>query len=97
MRWNIKEPPEDLVSSLKKEFNTSHIIAKVMANRGLKSLESSKDFFSPSFDQLHDPFMMKNMDISVDRIKISKIKFQFLSLGIMMLMVQLAHHYYILD
>jgi len=63
MRWNIKEPPEDLVSSLKKEFNTSHIIAKVMANRGLKSLESSKDFFSPSFDQLHDPFMMKNMDI----------------------------------
>ncbi|MBT7494960.1 MAG: single-stranded-DNA-specific exonuclease RecJ [Candidatus Marinimicrobia bacterium] len=68
MRWNIKEPPEDLVSSLKKEFNTSHIIAKVMANRGLKSLESSKDFFSPSFDQLHDPFMMKNMDIAVDRI-----------------------------
>ena len=68
MRWNIKQPPEDLVSSLKQEFNTSNIIAKVIANRGIESLETSKDFFKPSFDQLHDPFMMKNMDIAVDRI-----------------------------
>ena len=68
MRWNIKQPPEDLVSSLKQEFKTSNIIAKVIANRGFESLETSKDFFKPSFDQLHDPFIMKNMDIAVDRI-----------------------------
>ncbi len=64
----IKAPDPELVSSLKQEFNTSDIIAKVMANRGIESLEKSRDFFNPSFEQLHDPFMMKNMDIAVDRI-----------------------------
>ena len=68
MRWKIKQPSEDHVASLKKEFNTSVIIAKVLANRGIESLKSSHDFFNPSNDQLHDPFMMKNMDIAVDRI-----------------------------
>jgi len=68
MRWKIKQPSEDHVASLKKEFNTSKIIAKVLANRGIESLKSSHKFFNPSNDQLHDPFMMKNMDIAVDRI-----------------------------
>ncbi len=68
MRWKIKQPSEDHVASLKKEFNTSKIIAKVLANRGIESLKSSHNFFNPSNDQLHDPFMMKNMDIAVDRI-----------------------------
>lgn len=68
MRWKIKQPSEDHVSSIKKEFNTSEIIAKVLANRGIESLKSSHNFFNPSNDQLHDPFMMKNMDIAVDRI-----------------------------
>ena len=68
MRWKIKQPSEDHVASLKKEFNTSEIIAKVLANRGIESLKSSHNFFNPSNDQLHDPFMMKNMDIAVNRI-----------------------------
>ena len=68
MRWKIKQPSEDHVASIKKEFNTSEIIAKVLANRGIESLKSSHNFFNPSNDQLHNPFMMKNMDISVDRI-----------------------------
>ena len=68
MRWKIKQPSEDHVASLKKEFNTSEIIAKVLANRGIESLKSSHNFFNPSNDQLHNPFMMKNMDIAVDRI-----------------------------
>ena len=41
----IKAPDPELVSSLKQEFNTSDIIAKVMANRGIESLEKSRDFF----------------------------------------------------
>ena len=40
MRWKIKQPSEDHVASLKKEFNTSEIIAKVLANRGIESLKS---------------------------------------------------------
>ena len=68
MRWKIKQPSEDHVASIKKEFNTSEIIAKVLANRGIESLKSSHNFFNPSNDQLHNPFMMKNMDVAVDRI-----------------------------
>ncbi|MEO2186115.1 MAG: single-stranded-DNA-specific exonuclease RecJ [bacterium] len=68
MRWKIKQPSEDHVASIKKEFNTSEINAKVLANRGIESLKSSHNFFNPSNDQLHNPFMMKNMDIAVDRI-----------------------------
>mgnify|MGYP001425414953 FL=1 len=68
MRWKIKQPSQDQIASLKKEFNTSEIIAKVLANRGIESLKSSHDFFNPSNERLHDPFMMKNMDIAVDRI-----------------------------
>jgi len=68
MRWKIKQPSQDQIASLKKEFNTSEIIAKVLANRGIESLKSSHNFFNPSNDQLHDPFIMKNMDIAVDRI-----------------------------
>ncbi len=68
MRWKIKTPSEELVASLKQEFNTSEIIAKVMANRSIESLNSARDFFNPSIEQLHDPFLMKNMDVAVDRI-----------------------------
>jgi single-stranded-DNA-specific exonuclease len=68
MRWKIKQPSQDQITSLKKEFNTSEIIAKVLANRGIESLKSSHDFFNPSNERLHDPFIMKNMDIAVDRI-----------------------------
>lgn len=68
MYWKIKQPSDDLVSSLKEEFKTSEIIAKVLANRGIQSLEESREFFEPDLDELHDPFMMKNMDFAVDRI-----------------------------
>ena len=68
MRWKIKQPSEDHVASIKKEFNTYEIIAKVLANRGIESLKSSQNFLNTSNDQLHNPFMMKNMDIAVDRI-----------------------------
>ena len=68
MRWVFKEPDKKLVKNLQSEFNTSSAIAVTMANRGIISKESSRDFFEPTLDQLHDPFMMKNMDQAVGRI-----------------------------
>ena len=67
MRWNIKQPLDKLVSTLKKELKASEIIAKVLANQGIELIDSSKDFLDPNIDQLHDPFMMKHMDIAADR------------------------------
>ena len=68
MRWVFKEPDKKLVKNLQSEFDTSSAIAVTMANRGIISKESSREFFEPTLDQLHDPFMMKNMDQAVGRI-----------------------------
>lgn len=68
MNWNFSNPEPKLVNQLKKEFKSSEIIARVLANRGIKSVESSKDFFNPQLNQLNDPFKMQDMDIATDRI-----------------------------
>jgi single-stranded-DNA-specific exonuclease len=36
--------------------------------RGVKTFDDAKTFFRPSLDMLHDPFLMKGMDVAVDRI-----------------------------
>ncbi len=69
MNWHILEPDPDLVNRLKSEFNTSTIIARVMANRGITSLENSRPFFSPSLEQFHDPFSMCDIDKAARLIK----------------------------
>ena len=68
MRWVFREPDKNLVKKLQSEFDTSAAIAVTMANRGITSRGSSRDFFKPTLNQLHDPFIMKNMDQAVTRI-----------------------------
>ena len=68
MYWFIKTPDPECVKRLRNEFRCSTPVAKVMANRGITSLENSRDFFDPSLEHLHDPFLMKDMDAAVDRI-----------------------------
>jgi|TARA_Y100000031_G_scaffold154325_1_gene201594 single-stranded-DNA-specific exonuclease len=68
VNWKILNPLPAHVQRLEKEFSCSEIIARVMANRGVESLKQSQSFFSPSLSELHDPFLMKDMDIAVERI-----------------------------
>ncbi|MFQ6613134.1 MAG: single-stranded-DNA-specific exonuclease RecJ [Fidelibacterota bacterium] len=68
MRWNILTPDPETVLTVKKQFKTSAIIAKVLINRRIVTLEESQAFFKPDFSQLHDPFLMQDMDRAVDRI-----------------------------
>ena len=62
--WKIKTPDTSHVFRLTEEFKTSEIIGRVLANRNIESLESSRLFFDPKLSQLHDPFFMKDMDIA---------------------------------
>ena len=71
--WKIKTPDTSLVFRLTKEFKTSEIIGRVLANRDIESLESSRSFFDPKLSQLHDPFLMKNMNIAA-RMVTEKVK-----------------------
>jgi single-stranded-DNA-specific exonuclease len=68
MNWHFLNPKPKLVNRLRKEFKSSEIIARVLANRGIESVASSKDFFYPQLDQLNNPYDMKDMDIATDRI-----------------------------
>ncbi len=66
--WKIKTPDTSHVFRLTEEFKTSEIIGRVLANRDIESLESSRSFFDPKLSQLHDPFLMKDMDIAAGMV-----------------------------
>ena len=68
MKWKFLNPDPKMINNLKEEFRSSEIIARVLANRNIESLDSSKPFFQPSLNELHDPFSMKDMEKAVNRI-----------------------------
>ena len=41
----------------------------MLVQRGITNYDEAKDFFRPSLDHLHDPFLMKDMDKAVDRLQ----------------------------
>lgn len=70
MRWTLKPKPENSkVETLKKELQVDDIVATLLVQRGIENYEAAKTFFRPSFDDLHDPFLMKDMDKAVSRIE----------------------------
>ncbi|MBK5284435.1 MAG: single-stranded-DNA-specific exonuclease RecJ, partial [Bacteroidia bacterium] len=69
-RWILKPHGNpETVKSLSRELNVNFIIANLLAQRGIKTFEEAKNFFRPSFENLHDPFLMKDMDKTIDRIE----------------------------
>ncbi len=70
MRWNLKSKPEkQLVEQLQSQLQVSEIIAQLLISRGIKTFEQARLFFRPSLSDLHDPYLMKDMDKAVDRIE----------------------------
>ena len=68
--WVIKEQgDEQLVSSLAAELSIDRSLALLLVQRGVKTFDEAKAFFRPSMENLHDPFLMKNMDLAVERIE----------------------------
>ena len=67
-KWKFKSVDEDNVTQIAETFNLPQIIARVMSLRGIRSRNESRDFFYPDIHQLHDPFLMLDMDKAVDRI-----------------------------
>ncbi|HEY9361863.1 MAG TPA: single-stranded-DNA-specific exonuclease RecJ [Chitinophagaceae bacterium] len=67
-RWKILEADETKVSGLKETLRISSSLCKILVQRGMDTFEKAKDFFRPQLSQLHDPFLMKDMDKAVQRI-----------------------------
>lgn len=71
-RWIFKPgPPISEVESLSKALNLNHYLTTVLLQRGIHDFESAKKYFRPSADQLHDPFLMKDMDAAVSRLHLA--------------------------
>ncbi|AFM03726.1 exonuclease RecJ [Bernardetia litoralis DSM 6794] len=69
-RWLFESlPSNDKISLLSKEINVSHVPATLLLQRGVSDFESAKAFFRPSLSHLHSPFLMKGMDIAINRLK----------------------------
>lgn len=69
MRWTQKpEPNTALVNELANALAIEKSLAKILVSRGITSFDDAKEFFRPSLEDLHDPFLLKDMDIAVDRI-----------------------------
>uniref|UniRef100_UPI00404B6826 single-stranded-DNA-specific exonuclease RecJ n=1 Tax=Flavobacterium sp. TaxID=239 RepID=UPI00404B6826 len=70
MRWNLKSKPEKTkVQALQNALQVDEIIAILLVQRGIETFEQAKTFFRPTLDDLHDPYLMKDMDKAVDRIE----------------------------
>jgi len=68
-KWIIKESGNSsVVKHLAAELVVSDSLANLMVQRNITTPEEAKTFFSPSLDYLHDPFLMKDMNIAVDRL-----------------------------
>ncbi len=68
-RWVLKNQGDpEAIASLSKELNVSFHIANLLVQRGITNYDTARDFFRPELSQLHDPFLMKDMDIAVERI-----------------------------
>lgn len=69
-RWALKPQGENsLVLSLAKQLNISSTLANLLVQRGITSFEEAKTFFRPKMTDLHDPFLMKDMEKAIDRIE----------------------------
>ena len=69
MRWEPKLPPNpSKVISIQEDLKVPKIIAKLLVQRGIEDFESAKSFFRPQLFDLHDPFLMQDMQQAVDRI-----------------------------
>jgi single-stranded-DNA-specific exonuclease len=73
MRWTLKPKPDpNKTLNLATELGVDTAIAELLIQSGVESFEAAKTFFRPSWSDLHDPFLMKDMDKAVDRIELAQ-------------------------
>ncbi len=69
-RWSIKpKADEKIVNQLSLELGIDSVLANMLAQRDITNFEEAKNFFRPSLSNLHDPFLMKDMDKAVYRLE----------------------------
>ncbi|WP_456422210.1 single-stranded-DNA-specific exonuclease RecJ [Lutibacter sp.] len=75
MRWKLKPNPNpQIISKLAQELSIDNTLAKLLVQRGLENYNQAKAFFRPNLSDLHNPYLMKDMDLAVTRIEKAILK-----------------------
>jgi single-stranded-DNA-specific exonuclease len=67
-RTTLSESQQLQAEALAKSINVNPFLGQLLVQRGITTFEEAKNFFRPSLSQLHNPFLMKDMDKAVARI-----------------------------
>ncbi|HVS95168.1 MAG TPA: single-stranded-DNA-specific exonuclease RecJ, partial [Puia sp.] len=67
-RWNILQANADKVRDLQSALRINETLCSILVRRGIETFEQAKSFFRPTLNDLHDPWLMKDMAKAVDRI-----------------------------
>lgn len=73
-RWNYQPPTQEQREAarvMSKETGISPVLCRLLQQRGITSATGAKQFFRPQLTELHDPFLMKDMNIAVDRLNMA--------------------------
>ncbi len=69
-RWILKDlPPQKRIEELCQAININSFLASILLQRGINDFEAARNYFRPSLEQLHNPFLMKGMERAVMRLK----------------------------
>ena len=69
-RWVVKpQGNPEAVAAMAAATGISPVLANLLVQRGIDMLEKAKKFFNPQLSDLHDPFLMKDMDKAVERVE----------------------------
>ncbi len=68
LRWKVKPVDEEKVNALQQQLKVHPILCRLLVQRGIETYEEAKKFFRPELGDLHDPFLMKDMDKAINRV-----------------------------
>lgn len=67
-RWNILTADEHKTQALQADLKIHPVLCKILVQRGIETYEKARNFFRPSLDDLHSPWLMKDMEKAVHRV-----------------------------
>jgi single-stranded-DNA-specific exonuclease len=67
-RWHIKTSDNEKAKNLTETLKIHPVLCNILVQRGIQTYEQAKHFFRPQLSDLHDPWLMKDMDKAVERI-----------------------------
>ncbi len=67
-KWEFYEKDEEAVRKIQEEFGLSRLLATIIANKGLQTKHEIEVFLNPTRKDFHDPYLMPDMEIAVNRI-----------------------------